>query len=543
MLTYQANPADVDHMIADDHLIVEQQFLSLESGRGDRRALVDQVAFELSLHAAAEERVVYPALREAGLNPEADLATSEHQTVKELLVVLDKEEPGSPAFEDALRELIRGVRHHVIEEEGRLLPQLRVSVGPEGMAELGQQFLEAKRSAPTRAHPHAPSTGIGHALTDVATRIVDLARDIASGRQDRLATDATGRLVPAAQAILDAYASLGPQPVEILTPEQARRQPGPDAGVRAVLEAAGTGLEEPVGSVEDLTIPDGAGGEQTLRVYRPLDPGPATDRPLPVILWIHGGGWVLYDLDTYDASCRGLCNKTGAVVVSPDYRRSPEASFPAAYDDVLAAWGWVAAHAADLGVDPGRMAIGGESVGGTMAAATALTLLGEGELGVAEGAAVDLGAPVPAALVCVYPLTTAEELGDSMIEEADARPLNKAVLSWMAMHAFADTPDAVADWRVDLLSVGADRLRLLPPTLIVLAERDPLRSQGEQLAEQMRAAGADVTATLYPGVMHEFFGAAGVLDEAELAQREAAELFLRGFGVAPVVTGDLAPNT
>ena len=532
MLTYQANPADVDHMIADDHLIVEQQFLCLESGRGDRRALVDQVAFELTLHATAEERVVYPALREAGLNPEADLATSEHQTMKELLVVLDKEEPGSPDFEDALSELIRSVRHHVIEEEGRLLPQLRVSVGPEGMVELGQQFLEAKRSAPTRAHPHAPSTGIGHALTDVAARIVDLARDIASGRQDRLATDATGRLVPAAQAILDAYASLGPQPVEILTPDQARRQPGPDAGVRAVLEATGAGLEEPVGSVEDLTIPDGAGGEQTLRVYRPLDPGPAADGPLPVILWIHGGGWVLFDLDTYDASCRGLCNKTGAVVVSPDYRRSPEASFPAAYDDVLTAWRWVAAHAAELGVDPGRMAIGGESVGGTMAAATALTVL--------DG---DLGTPVPSGLVCVYPLTTAEELGDSMIDEADARPLNKAVLSWMAMHAFADTPDAVADWRVDLLSVGSDRLRRLPPTLIVLAERDPLRSQGEQLAEQMRAAGVDVTATLYAGVMHEFFGAAGVLDEAERAQREAAELFLRGFGVAPVVTGNLAPNT
>ncbi len=528
MLTYQAKPGDVDHMIADDHLIVEQQFLYLESGRGDRRTLMDQVAFQLSLHAAAEERVVYPAVREAGLNSEADLATSEHQAVKELLVVLGREEPGTPEFEEALAELIRGVRHHVIEEEGRLLPQLRVSVGPDGMAELGQQFLEAKRSAPTRAHPHAPSTGIGHALTDVATRIVDLARDIASGRQERLATDATGRLGPQAQALMDAYASLGPQPVEILTPEQARRQPGPDAGVRAVLEAAGATGPEPMGSVEDMAIPDGEGGEQTLRVYRPLDPGPGPDGPLPVIVWIHGGGWVLYDLDTYDASCRGLCNKTGAVVVSPGYRRSPEASFPAAYDDVLAAWRWVAAHADELGVDPGRMAIGGESVGGTMAAASALALISapgpRGE---------DSGAPAPTGLVCVYPLTTAEELGDSMVDEADARPLTKAVLSWMAMHAFADTPDAVADWRVDLLSVGSDRLRRLPPTLIVLAERDPLRSQGQQLAEQMRGAGVDVACTTYAGVMHEFFGAAAVLDEAERAQREAAELFLRGFGVSP----------
>jgi len=541
MLSYQARPADIDHMIADDHLIVEQQFLCLESGRGDRRALVDQVAFELALHATAEERVLYPALREAGLVPEADLATSEHQTMKELLVVLDREDPGSPDFEDALSDLIRAVRHHVIEEEGRLLPQLRVSVGPDGMVELGGQFVEAKRSAPTRAHPHAPSTGIGHALTDVATRIVDLARDIASGRQERLATDATGRLVPQAQAILDAYASLGPQPVEILTPELARRQPGPDAGVRAVLEAAGATGPEPVGSVEDVTIPDGAGGEQMLRVYRPLDPGPTGTGPLPVILWIHGGGWVLYDLDTYDASCRGLCNKTGAVVVSPDYRRSPEASFPAPYDDVLAAWRWVADHAAELGVDPGRMGIGGESVGATMAAATALTLLGEGGDGAEEGAATDLRIPAPSALVCVYPLTTAEELGDSMVDEADARPLNKAVLSWMAMHAFADTPDAVADWRVDLLSVGADRLRLLPPTLIVLAERDPLRSQGEQLAEQMRAAGVDVTCTTYAGVMHEFFGAAAVLDEAERAQREAAELFLRGFGARLVGTAETTP--
>ncbi|MCY1144164.1 alpha/beta hydrolase [Actinoplanes sp. Pm04-4] len=128
---------------------------------------------------------------------------------------------------------------------------------------------------------------------------------------------------PQAQAIVNAHSELGPQPFEVLEPAQARRQPGPDDAVKRVMADRGLDGPEPVGSVEDLTIPDAADGAQTLRVYKPE----GVQTGAPIIVWVHGGGWVLFDINTYDASCRGLSNKTGAIVVSPDYRRAPEAVF------------------------------------------------------------------------------------------------------------------------------------------------------------------------------------------------------------------------
>ncbi len=132
-------------------------------------------------------------------------------------------------------------------------------------------------------------------------------------------------------------------------------------------------------------------------------------------------------------------NKTGAIVVTPEYRRAPEAVFPASHDDVLAAYRWTVAHAAEFGGDPSRIAIGGESVGGNMSAATVLQLAEAGE-------------QVPVAQVLVYPVTTGEQFGESMHDAADGRPLNRALLSWMAMHAFEGRPDAAKDPHIDLLS-------------------------------------------------------------------------------------------
>ncbi|WP_148575986.1 alpha/beta hydrolase fold domain-containing protein [Nocardioides caldifontis] len=512
-LSYPTRPGDIDHLIADDHAIVERQFQHLEAGRGNRRVLVDQISFELALHAFAEETVLYPDWPEVGMEDEHDDAEHEHQQIKELLVVLGRTEPGEQEFEQALARLMEVVRHHVHDEEDEELPEFRAKAGAERMAELGKQFLAAKRRAPTRPHPHAPDEGLAEHIAGMLAKPLDRVRDMLSGKQKEMATDASGLLDPEAQAIVDAHSSLGPLPFEILEPDQARRQPGPDAAVKKVMAERGIDGPEPVASVDDLRIPDAGGGEQTLRVYTPESGGPG---PRPVIMWIHGGGWVLFDIDTYDASCRGLANKTGAIVVSPDYRRAPEAGFPASHDDVLTAYRWVVANAGSFGGDPARVGIGGESVGGTMAAATCLQLAEAGE-------------PLPAAQVCVYPLTTAEQYGDSMDDAADGRPLNRALLSWMAMHAFEGKPEAAKDPRVDLLGVPVERLAALPPTLVITADRDVLRSQGQELARRLEAAGVPTEVRHYDGVMHEFFGAAAVLEKAEDAQQAAARHLTAAF--------------
>jgi acetyl esterase len=514
VLDYPTLPGDIDHLIADDHAIVERQFQHLEAGSGNRRVLVDQISFELALHAFAEETVLYPIWPEVGMTDEHEDAEHEHQQIKDLLVVLGRTEPGDEEFEEALTRLIEVTRHHVADEENEELPEFRSKAGPARMAELGRRFLAAKRMAPTRPHPHAPDEGVAERVAGMLAKPLDLVRDQLSGKKKEMGTDASGLLDLQAQDIIDAYSSLGPLPLEILEPDQARRQPGLDDAVRKVTADQGIEWPEQVGSVEDLVIPNAAGGHMRMRVYRP---GGAGAEPLPIVMWIHGGGWVLYDIDTYDASCRGLCNKTGAMVVSPEYRRAPEEVFPAAYDDVLAAYRWTVQHAAEIGADPTRTGIGGESVGGTMAAATVLQLARAGE-------------QTPSALVCAYPLTTVQEWGDAMEEAADARPLNRALFSWMAMHAFAGEPAAAADPRVALFEWTGRQLMLMPPTLVITAERDPLRSQGQQFAGQLAAAGVPTTERHYNGVMHDFFGAAPVLDQAEQAQREAAEHFRRAFG-------------
>ncbi len=155
-----------------------------------------------------------------------------------------------------------------------------------------------------------------------------------------------------------------------------------------------------------------------------------------------------------------------------------------------------------------------------MAAATSLQLAEAGE-------------QVPDAQVCVYPLTTAEQYGESMADAADSRPLNRALLSWMAMYAFEGKPDAAQGPRINLLGLTAGQLAMMPPTLVITDQRDPLRSQGEQFAQNLEAGGVPTTARHYDGVMHEFFGAAAVLKEAEQAQLEAAAHFTRAFTANP----------
>jgi acetyl esterase len=509
-LPYAMLPGDIDHLIADEHAAAIRLFEHLEAGRGDRRKLIDQVSYGRALHAYAEEEVLYPALVEVGAAADAQEGRDEHQAAKELLVQLDHADPGSRAFERALIKLIGGVRHHIEKEEREFLPALRRAVGAEEMGRLGERFIVAKRSAPAHAHPAVPPTGRRRTLMHAGFTLMDKVRDRASGRSKVLSTDASGLLDPQAQRIVDTLSRLLPSPYEILTPDQARQQPSLAHAVVDILNEDGRQTDpEEVGAVVEVIVP-GPGGDLGVRVYKPLG---ARLAPLPVVLWVHGGGWVMFTNDDYDASCRALVNRTGAIVVSPEYRKAPEHVFPAAHDDVLTTYRWVRAHITELGGDPSRIAVGGEGVGATMAVATCVQLKEAGE-------------PLPVAQVLVCPLTTADQYGASMLDAADARPLGRPLLSWMLMHAFRGVSASLKDPRVDLLSLSAQDLSGLPPTLVLTTDRDVLQSQGGEWCRRLQAAGVPATSTRYAGVMHDFFGLAPVLDKAAHAQQEAA-MYLR----------------
>jgi acetyl esterase/lipase len=511
-VAFSTPAGDIDHLIADDHAVLERLFQHLQAGRGDRRVLADQVVYHLSVHTDAEERLLYPELARLGRKGAAHAGVEGHRLARELIDKLTDAQPGQPDFEDALTLLARAVRAHMVEEETEVLPALRRSAGAARMAELGEEFLAAKHSAPSR--PHRATSRLGHALGDPAARVVDRLRDKVSGRSALLHTDRSGLLDPQAQRLLDHFGALGATSVEVLAPREARAQPTLANAVERMVHAEQIRVvPDPVGRVENRTIPGPDGQNLAVRVYFPDVPEvlPVGGETLtPMVLWIHGGGWVLQDLDTADASCRAIVGRTGAVVVSPDYRRAPEHVFPAAHDDVLAAYRWMREHALSLGGDARRIVIGGESVGGGMAAAACWTLRRAGE-------------PGPVAQVLVYPQTTAVEYGASMLDAADAPPLTRPVLSWMMRHAFYGKPEAVDDPRVNLLALSAQDLALLPPTLIITDERDVLRDQGEEFGKRLAAAGVPLTMRRFDGVMHGFFAAGAVLDAARQAQRMAAE--------------------
>ncbi len=303
------------------------------------------------------------------------------------------------------------------------------------------------------------------------------------------------------QDVLDALAALGGKPIEDCTAPEARKQPLPNKAVEALLKSRGASTSpEQVAKVENRAFP-GPGGDVPIRIYTPAGAG-----PFPVLLYIHGGGWVIADLDTYDASPRAMANGVGAVVVSTHYRQGPEDKFPAAHDDTLAAYRWVLDNAASLNGDPARIGLVGESAGGNMACAIAI-------------AARDQGLQAPLHQVLVYPVADNDLQSPSYLSNADAKPLSKAMIEWMVGHYCHDMSEA-ADPRIAL--VKQPDLSNLPPTTIINAQVDPLRSDGEKLAKALQAAGNDVEQKTYAGVTHEFFGMAAVVDEARQAQQLAA---------------------
>ena len=299
------------------------------------------------------------------------------------------------------------------------------------------------------------------------------------------------------QAVLEKLKALGAKPLETLTPEQARSGPSAADAAKAVAASKPKrGQAGPEVSARDVTYP-GAGGPLLARIYTPA--GTAKERPL--IVYFHGGGWVIADINTYDGGARGIARETGAVVVSCEYRRAPENKFPAAHDDAVACYKWATANAASWGAG-GKVAIAGESAGGNLAI----------DIGIA---ARDQKLKAPSALLLVYPIAGSDMNTPSYRDSANAAPLSKAGMMWFVSHVFAKPADA-KDPRIDVYKRA--RLQDLPPTIIINAAADPLRSDGEMLSGALTRAGVKTTREVYPGTTHEFFGMDAVVASAKAAQ-------------------------
>jgi acetyl esterase len=281
------------------------------------------------------------------------------------------------------------------------------------------------------------------------------------------------------------------------------------AGARAALTAlaAAAGEREPVHRVENRTVP-GRAGDIPIRLY-----APAADAPLPVLVFFHGGGWVIGDLETHDTLCRHLANAVGCLVVSVDYRLAPEHPYPAAAEDAYAATRWVAEHAQVIGGDATRIAVGGDSAGGNLTAVVALM-------------ARDRGGPRLVFQLLVYPVTDAPSDNASYRENGTGYFLTTAQMRWFFEH-YAGTRAKVDD--AYLCPLRAKDVRNLPPALVVTAEYDPLRDEGEAYGRRLEQAGVPVRIRRYPGVFHGFFAMGQILARAGEATEEAAAALRSAF--------------
>jgi len=315
------------------------------------------------------------------------------------------------------------------------------------------------------------------------------------------------------QKVLDTFASLGGKPPETLTAQEARLQPTPtDAVMKIVRDTMGD--KDPTLGVKttDIVIPGPAGAIQA-RIYKPHDH--SEDRLHPVVVYFHGGGWVIADLDVYDGGPRGVSKMADVIVVACSYRQAPENKFPAAHEDAIAAWRWVLENAQTFNGDPRKVAVMGESAGGNLAINVSI-------------AARDQGFQEPVHQVLVYPVAGNDMETPSYVENATAKPLGKAMMQWFVDNVF-ESKDQTADPRINL--VEADLIGL-PSSTVILAEIDPLRSEGEMLAERLEQSGVDVRHKTFNGSTHEFFGMAMVLPDAMAAQTFAAHELKRAFGTA-----------
>ncbi|MGE0255739.1 MAG: alpha/beta hydrolase [Alphaproteobacteria bacterium] len=310
-------------------------------------------------------------------------------------------------------------------------------------------------------------------------------------------------LDPQLADLFSKFATLGFRSWSALTPAEARAQMAALAPKRP---------PTPVDKVDDTTVP-GPAGPIAVRIYRPQGAGQGM---LPVLVYLHGGGHVLGNLDSHDETSRHLANGAGALVVAVDYRLAPEHKFPAAAEDSFAAVKWAATEAGRYGGDSGRLAVAGDSAGGNLAAVVALM-------------AREAGGPKLAMQVLVYPVADYACDGTPSYETfANGYGiLDSASMHWFRNH-YLRSPEDVLDWRASPLRAGD--LSGLPPALVLLAECDPLHDEGVAYAERLRQAGNAVELVEFPGMAHGFFGWRPVVQASEKAQALACERLKAAWG-------------
>jgi acetyl esterase len=285
------------------------------------------------------------------------------------------------------------------------------------------------------------------------------------------------------------------------------------AEAREIFEITAPALNlrpEDVFRTEDRWI-DGVEGDIPIRIYTPHEPAPG--ELLPVLVFYHGGGFVIGSLDSYDNLCRALANRADCIVVSVDYRLAPEHRFPAAVDDGLEAYQWVSDHAGELDGDPRRVAIAGDSAGGNIAAVTAIGIRDEGDI-------------APLLQVLIYPVAGGAPETASHYEFAEGLLLTRANILWF-YDQYLEQPEDAADPRFAPLL--ASDLSGLPPALVIVAGHDPLRDEGIAYAEGLKQAGVGVELSNYAGMVHGFVSLANAVDQGKNAIHQVAEALRTAF--------------
>jgi acetyl esterase len=294
-------------------------------------------------------------------------------------------------------------------------------------------------------------------------------------------------LDPQARALLEQFARSGVKPLSELSIQEIREQ--------MLVGSCLLGRGDAVHAVEDLQIP-GPDGPVPVRLYRPRAEG-----PLPILVYFHGGGWIMGSVATHDALCRNLCARAGIAVASVEYRLAPEHRFPAGLEDCYAATRWLAAQADRLGLAFQRLAVGGDSAGGNLAAS--VTLL-----------ARQRGGPSICYQLLIYPVMDFDFDTPSYRENANGFHLTREDMIWCWRQYLAREVDGYTPLASPL---RAEDLRGLPPAMVITAEYDPLRDEGEAYAQRLERAGVPVICKRYQGMIHGFIRRPAQLDQARIA--------------------------